>query len=81
MDKKTLLYTIAKLELNRLKALSREALVKEAQEWFIEADDWDKIELDTSEELIDNILNDYMGYREQEDEAELITRLKEEYYA
>ena len=80
MDKKTLLYTIADLELDRLRSLSREELVQEAQDWFIEADDWEQIEKDTSEKLIGDIIEDYMAYREQESEEELeelITRIKD----
>lgn len=65
MDKKELLREIARKELDRLENLPLEELRKEASNWF-------NIEVGGDrQELTDDLLNDFMRYREAESLEEL----------
>jgi len=74
--KKELLATIEQLELERLNNLTREELVNEYYDWFVESDFLEDVEADSSHNLIVGLMNSYMSYRYDESEEELLEHLK-----
>ena len=74
MDKKTLLYKIADIELNRLLQLTRAELEGEYYSWFEDAVP-ENVDMLPNETLRGDLLEDYMGYREDENETELLEKL------
>ncbi len=70
-DKKTLLYKIAGDELQRLLSMNRKELEKVYSEWFDGAFD-EHIKALPSETLRDDLLEDFMMYREDESVEELL---------
>lgn len=71
-SRSTILRKIATRELRRLNKLSNEELFKEAIEWFQET--WTK---GTREEVTNDLLEDFMQYRENEPTELLIDTHKE----
>lgn len=72
MDKKELLREIAQKELNRLQSLSYEKLSKEASDWFQD----EELASESREDILNDLFEDFMRYREQENEKELEIVLK-----
>lgn len=75
MDKKTLLYKVADKELNRLLKLDRQELEREYYDWFGGAIP-ENVDILPNETLRNDLLEDYMRYREDESIEELQEMLK-----